>query len=198
MTLEQHLVAVQPWLDEWGYAAVFACIFVEGVGIPAPGQMLLVAGGLLASRGELSLAPLLATAVAAAALGNALGWEIGRRGGRPLLQRFARGERLSRVERLFRRSGKTLVVLGRFVDGARQLSGLAAGAFGMAPRPFFASNLVGALLWSGFWGVGAYVFGRDFDAIALAFHQASPALLIAAPLAVALLLVWLLIRRARG
>jgi len=198
MTLEQHLVAVQPWLDEWGYAAVFACIFVEGIGIPAPGQTLLLAGGLLASRGELSLAPLLATAVAAAALGNALGWEIGRRGGRPLLQRFARGERLSRVERLFRRSGKTLVVLGRFVDGARQLSGLAAGAFGMAPRPFFGSNLAGALLWSGFWGVGAYVFGRDFDAIALAFHRASPALLIAAPLAVALLLVWLLLRRARG
>ena len=58
-TLEQHIAAVQPLLKKWGDAAVFGCIFAEGVGIPAPGQTLLVAAALLAGRGELALAPLL-------------------------------------------------------------------------------------------------------------------------------------------
>ena len=135
-SFDRHLAAIQPLLGEWGYLAVFVFIFIEGIGIPAPGQTLLMAGALLASRGELALGPLVATALAAAALGNAAGFEIGRRGGRPLLLRFARGDRLARIEAIFRRSDAALVSLGRFVDGARQLNGIAAGALGMDGQRF--------------------------------------------------------------
>lgn len=188
---EQHLAAAQPLLEKWGYASVFGCIFAEGVGIPAPGQTLLVAGALLASRGELGLAQLLVVAVVAAALGNTLGWLIGRAGGRPLLQRFARGERLERVERLFLRWGPRVVALGRFVDGLRQLNGLAAGALGMERVPFLFWNAIGALLWVGFWGLGAYGFGRDFDAIASLAHRAGPLLVALVLIGAALLVVYL-------
>ena len=46
--LEHHLAAVQPLLERYGYGAVFLAIFVEGIGIPAPGQTLLIAAALLA------------------------------------------------------------------------------------------------------------------------------------------------------
>jgi len=191
-TLEQHLAVAQPLLERWGYAAVFACIFVEGVGVPAPGQTLLVAGALLAGRGELGLLPLLLLALLAAALGNLLGWVIGHRGGRPLLQRFAHGERLAHVERLFARWGPRVVALGRFVDGLRQINGLAAGALGMGRAEFLTWNAIGALLWVGFWGLGAYGFGRDFDSIASVVHRARPYLAVLALLGAALTVLYLL------
>jgi membrane protein DedA with SNARE-associated domain len=196
-SFDRHLATIQPLLGEWGYLAVFVFIFIEGIGIPAPGQTLLMAGALLASRGELALGPLVATALAAAALGNAAGFEIGRRGGRPLLLRFARGDRLARVEAVFRRSDATLVLLGRFVDGARQLNGIAAGALGMDGQRFLTWNLLGAALWSFFWGIGTWIFGRDLDAIARTLHVARPVLLLVVPTATALLLGWLLWRRGR-
>ena len=196
-SLDHVLAAAQPLLNRWGYAAVFASIFVEGAGIPAPGQTLLVAGGLLAGRGRLSLAPLLATAVVAAAAGNALGWAIGRYGGRPLLERFAAGERLARIERLFARSSAGVLALGRFVDGARQLNGIAAGAFGMAPARFHLWNLVGAVLWSGFWGLGSYALGRDLEGVVAVYHRLRPLFLWLAVVASASLLIWLLRGRLR-
>jgi membrane protein DedA with SNARE-associated domain len=191
-TLEQHLAAAQPLLERWGYAAVFGCIFVEGVGVPAPGQTLLIAAALLAGRGELGLAEVLGVALVAAALGNTVGWLVGRAGGRPLLQRFAHGERLARVENLFARWGPRVVGLGRFVDGLRQLNGLAAGALGMERTQFLLWNAIGALLWVGFWGFGAYVFGRDFEGIAMTAHRARPFLLPFALLGLVLLLLHLL------
>jgi membrane protein DedA with SNARE-associated domain len=197
-TLEQHLAAAQPLLEKWGDAAVFGCIFAEGVGIPAPGQTLLVAAALLAGRGELALVPLLVVAVLAAALGNTLGWLIGRAGGRPVLQRFARGERLARVEHLFARWGPRIVGLGRFVDGLRQINGLAAGALGMERTQFLIWNAIGALLWVGFWGLGAYGFGRDFNAIASAIHQARLFLVPLFLVGAALLAVYLLRGPRRG
>jgi membrane protein DedA with SNARE-associated domain len=181
-------------LQRWGYVAVFACVFVEGVGIPAPGQTLLVAGALLASRGELGIAPLLLTTITAATLGNLVGWVVGCRGGRPLLLRFARADRLARVERIFQRSGVALVALGRFVDGARQLNGLAAGAFGMQRGRFLFWNLVGAVFWSTFWGLGAYVMGRDAGGIARAYHETRPFLIAIAVAMVPAVLVWLVAR----
>jgi len=196
-TLERHLAVAQPLLEKWGYAAVFGCIFAEGVGIPTPGQTLLVAAALLAGRGELGLIPLLAVAVTAAAVGNALGWLIGRRGGRPLLQRFAQGERLARVEGLLARWGPRVVALGRFVDGLRQINGLAAGALGMEQRRFLLWNAVGAFLWVGFWGLGAYAFGRDFDAIAYVIHRSGPFLVAFVVLGAGFLLLYLMRRPRR-
>jgi membrane protein DedA with SNARE-associated domain len=191
-TLDQHLAAARPLLEHWGYAAVFLSIFVEGVGIPAPGQTMLVAGAVLAGRGELALAPILISAVAAATAGNVVGWAIGRYGGRPLLERLARGERLARIERLFQRSSAGIVAFGRFIDGVRQLNGLAAGALGMPPRAFHSWNVVGALLWCAFWGLGGYALGRDFAVIVTAYHRLRPYLLWSVLAGSVLVLVWLL------
>jgi membrane protein DedA with SNARE-associated domain len=196
-SLDHALAAAQPLLDRWGYAAVFASIFAEGAGIPAPGQTLLVAGGLLAGRGRLSLSELLATALVAAAAGNALGWAIGRYGGRPLLERFAAGERLARLERLFARSDAAVLALGRFVDGARQLNGIAAGALGTGPARFHVWNLLGAVLWAGFWGLGSYALGRDLEGMVALYHRLRPLFLGLAVVASTSLLIWLLRGRLR-
>jgi len=70
-----------------GYAAVFALIAVETMGIPVPGETALIAAALLAHDGQMSIAVLVAIAAAAAILGDNVGFAIGRKGGRKLFAR---------------------------------------------------------------------------------------------------------------
>ncbi len=66
----------------YGYAVVFAGVFLENIGLPVPGETALLAGAALAHFGQLSLGRVIATAIAAAILGDNLGFFIGRHGGR--------------------------------------------------------------------------------------------------------------------
>jgi membrane protein DedA with SNARE-associated domain len=190
-SLSHHLEAVQPLLERWGYLAVFVAIFAEGCGIPAPGQTLLIAAAILAARGELWLGLLLATAVCAAAGGNLAGYAIGRLGGRPVLERIASPPRLSRMESLFERRGGIVVGFGRFVDGLRQLAGIAAGALNMDLVTFFAWNLGGAVIWVLFWGGGAFLFERHVTQLSAVFHHVRPIALGLAAIGVVIALRWL-------
>lgn len=189
--LEHHLAAVQPLLDRYGYAAVFVAIFVEGMGIPAPGQTLLIAAALLAARGDLSITVLLVTALVAAITGNLAGFAIGRYGGRRILERISSAARLAKMESLFQRRGGLVVAFGRFVDGLRQIAGIAAGSLDMRLATFLTWNLVGAVAWVGFWGGGAYLFERDFATIAALFHRFRALAIGLALLGVLLAIRWL-------
>lgn len=192
--LGHHLAWVQPLLERYGYGAVFLAIFVEGMGVPAPGQTLLIAAALLAGHGQMSLGLLLPTATAASAAGNLAGFYIGRWAGRRILDRIAAGPRRAKMEGLFQRHGGLVVALGRFVDGTRQLGAIAAGSLGMTAVTFFTWNLLGAVVWVGFCGLGGFWFARDFAKLALLFHRVRPLAFAAALLFVALALRWL----ARG
>lgn len=189
--LAQHLSAVQPLLDRYGYAAVFVAVFVEGMGIPAPGQTLLIAAALLAGRGELSVALVLATAVLASAGGNLAGYWLGRSGGRRILDRIGAEARLERMQRLFEKRGGVLVAFGRFVDGTRQLAGIVAGSLDMPVASFFAWNLLGAVVWGGVWSLGPVVFEEHAALLGAAFHSLRPLLLPAAAIGVIFALRWL-------
>lgn len=189
--IADHLAAVAPLLQRWGYTAVFVAIFVEGCGIPAPGQTLLIAAALLAARGELWLGLVLATAVCAAAGGNLAGYAIGRLGGHRVLERIASPQRLAKMERLFERRGGVVAGFGRFVDGLRQLSGIAAGSLNMDLVTFFAWNLGGAVLWVAFWGVGAFLFERHVTQLSAVFHHLRPLALGLAAIGVVIALRWL-------
>lgn len=189
--LAQHLGAVQPLLDRYGYAAVFLAVFVEGMGIPAPGQTLLIAAALLAGRGELSVALVLATAVLASATGNLAGYWLGRSGGRRILDRIGAGARLERMQRLFEQRGGVLVAFGRFVDGTRQLAGIVAGSLDMPAPTFFAWNVLGAVVWGGVWSLGPVVFEHHAARLGAAFHALRPLLLPAAVIGVLFALRWL-------
>ena len=189
--LAQHLESVQPLLQRWGYTAVFVAIFVEGCGIPAPGQTLLIAAALLAAKGELWLGALLATAVCAAAGGNLAGYAIGRFGGHRLLERIASPQRLAQMEGLFERRGGVVVGFGRFADGLRQLAGIAAGSLNMDLVTFFAWNLFGAVVWVTFWGAGAFFFERHVTQLSAVFHHLRPIALGLAAIGVVIALRWL-------
>ena len=81
------------------YAVMFVLVAIMGGGIPGPGDASLIAAGALAGEGKLNIWIVLATAMVAWVLGSAIGFVIGARGGRPLLDHTGRLEKRRRIHR---------------------------------------------------------------------------------------------------
>lgn len=194
--LDQYLAAVEPYLREYGYAAVFVDIFLESFGLPLPGETMLIAGALLASQGDMHILPLLGTIWLAAVLGDNLGYAIGFFGGRRVLERYGpyvgvTELRLKKVEAVFRRYGGGIVIVARFFILLRQLNGLVAGTAAMPFRRFVVYNALGAGLWTAAWGFGVYYLGRQIpSAFSWIPRLGSGVLAVAGFAVVALLLLW--------
>jgi membrane protein DedA with SNARE-associated domain len=196
------LQSLSPFLDRYGYAAVVVLVGVEGLGIPLPGQLILIAAGVYAGMGEMNIAVVLALGFLAAVGGDNAGYAIGRYGGRQLVDRFGRyvfltEKRLAATERFFARRGPIVVVIGRFVDGLRQASGIAAGLAQMGWRRFLIYNALGSAAWVAAWVLTGYLAGSRIDAIydgVLRYKQYF--LAGCGVFAVALLVGWALKRRS--
>ncbi len=174
--LPESLDALAPYLQQYGYAAVFGALLLEFFGLPLPGETMLIAGALLAARGGMHLVPLLLSAWAAAVLGDNIGYVIGRFGGRRLITRYGRrvgvtAARLDRVEGFFHHYGGWIVVVARFFELLRQLNGVVAGSVGMSWWRFFAYNALGGALWVSAWGTGVYSVGERLGALAPWIHR---------------------------
>lgn len=194
--LETAAAKVQPFLERYGYAAVFLSILPEGFGVPAPGQTLLMAASLDAANGRLNILWVLACGCAAATLGNALGYLLGRWGGRPLLGRVRVNEgHLRGIEERFARHGTGILLVARFFDGLRQLNGIVAGLLGMPWRTFALLNVLGAVIWTGSWGLVVYFIGKKVASVHVLSAKAEPALLFLALALIVVLVVYLLWHR---
>lgn len=139
-------------LTDYGYLAIVLLVGVESFGVPAPGQTVLVAASIYAGTGRLEVAWVALAGFLAATVGDAIGYAIGRYGGRQAVLRFGRyvgltERRLDKVEGFFARHGGKVVPVARFVDGLRQFNGLAAGLANMPAKRFLAANAAGAAVW---------------------------------------------------
>ena len=168
IAVEHGLSVIEPWVRTYGAVALFVVIYLESFGAPLPGESALVAASVLAGRGDLPIAGVVAAAWLGAVLGDSTGYMIGRLGGRPLLMRFGprvglTAERFELVAKRIRSNGFVLVLTARFVVVLRQLNGLVAGAVLMPWLRFVAANTLGAVLWVAVWGLGPYLFGALID-----------------------------------
>jgi undecaprenyl-diphosphatase len=151
-----------------GYAALAALIAGETMGIPLPGETALIAGGILASEGRLSLEIVIVVAAAAAIVGDNVGFWIGRTGGRRLLElpgplAHHRERVLERGEAIFRRHGAKTVFFGRWFSGLRIASAWLAGVNRMPWGTFLVYNALGGVAWAVSVGVLAYWAGHSAD-----------------------------------
>ena len=77
-------------LAHWGYAALFLVVVLGNLGLPVPEESILALAGYAVWRGTLSLPVVLAVGIASAVVGDNLGYWIGRRYGRTVLERYGR------------------------------------------------------------------------------------------------------------
>lgn len=157
---------------DYGSWIVFLAVGLESLGLPLPGETLLVAASIYAgTTHRLDLAAIIGAAASGAFIGDNLGYWIGRRFGLPLLLRHGTkiglGEnRLKLGQYLFLRHGGKVVFFGRFVALLRTLAALLAGINHMNWPRFVAFNLAGGILWSAVFGIGGYALGHLFERIA--------------------------------
>lgn len=190
---EHALAEVQPLLTRYGYGATMFSVFLEGMGIPAPGQTLLIASSLEAAAGRMNIAWVLALVTLATSVGNSIGYVIGRWGGLVLLRMInVNPERLRRLHNLFKRRGGIVILLARFVDGLRQMNGFAAGILRMPWWTFTSYNVAGAILWTFAWGLAAYYLERDIHRFADLFQRHHRVLYMLASAALVVLVIYLL------
>jgi len=151
------LIYVQHWLEHYGYLGLFSTVFVESFGIPAPGQSSLMASALMARADQMNIVWVLITAWAAAFSGDTLGYLIGLRWGKKVLSRLPVSQSMiERIEKSYLRYGGLVIIFGRFIEGFRQINGIAAGSLGMPLKWFLLCNAIGALLWCSVWGLALY------------------------------------------
>jgi membrane protein DedA with SNARE-associated domain len=158
LSLTQHL----------GYPLLVAVVGAESMGVPLPGETALILGGLAASEGRLSIVLVIVLGAAAAIVGDNIGFQIGRRGGRVLLERPGRFyEERQRViaigDPFFERHGPKAVFLGRWIAGLRVWASWLAGASVMSWRSFLVWNALGGITWSTTVALAAYYGGKGVE-----------------------------------
>src|SRR5258705_8163210 len=126
------IVNVKHLIDVAGYPLLFVLVMSESSGVPVPGETALITAAVLASQGKLQIELVIALAAAAAIVGDNIGYLIGRKGGRWLLERPGsfhrqRLEVLRMGEPFFERHGSKAVYFGRFVLGLRVWASWLAG-----------------------------------------------------------------------
>ena len=172
--LLQHLHA---FFAEFGYWAVLLALLGENAGLPVPGETVLLYASFLAySEHRLQLAWIIVAGICACTLGDNVGYFIGHRGGRPLLERHQRWFRVNpqafaRGERLFEQHGAAAIFWARFIFGMRIIAGPLAGVLSMPWRKFLLFNFLGAVVWVSAVATIGYVFGREFESVLSTFEH---------------------------
>jgi membrane protein DedA with SNARE-associated domain len=198
--------SITTFVGDHGVYAVFLLMAIDAV-FPAASELVMVYAGALASGAFASqhvvlfgheIAPggwaFLTMALAGTlgyAVGAIVGWWIGRRGGRPLVERHGRllhlgPGRLEQAEHWFDRYGRWAVLLGRITPVVRSFVSIPAGIFEMPFWPYLWLTLIGSAIWAfALAGIG-YAFGSNYER----FHHAFDLALVAGAAVLVLYLVF--------
>jgi membrane protein DedA with SNARE-associated domain len=201
--LGQLVGSLEHFIRANGVAAVMMIVALEALGLPLPGETLLIFAAVLAGRGDVSLPALLIFAWVGSVLGDNVGYWIGRKLGRAAVSRYGArigltAARFDAVEAMFARYGAATVAFARFINVLRQLNGVVAGTLGMAWWRFLVFNALGAALWVALWVLGAFYLGEHMSTITLLARRGGIVGGVMAAVALLVAVVFFLRRRHAG
>ncbi len=160
------------FIHSYGLWFLFGIVCAESAGLWLPGETALIAAGVYASKGHLSITTVIVVAAAAAIIGDNIGYWLGREGGRRLIYRYAwlkrQAERvIPPAERFFEKHGPKAVFFARFFGGVRVTAAWMAGITRMPWWTFLLWNALGGIVWAIGVGLVAFYAGKAAaDAIA--------------------------------
>jgi membrane protein DedA with SNARE-associated domain len=164
-TVDAFLITIPPLVV---YLVVGLVVGIESLGVPLPGEIVLVSAALLSSRQELAVSPgwIAVAATTGAVVGDSIGYGIGRRYGMDLFEwagqrapRHFGPSHVTAAERLFARWGVFAVFFGRFIALLRIFAGPLAGALRMQYRRFLGANVLGGICWAAGTTFAVYLLG---------------------------------------
>ncbi|NNG40050.1 DedA family protein [Flexivirga sp. ID2601S] len=178
--MEHWLTTIPPFAV---YLLAGLAVGIESLGIPVPGEIILVAAAVMSSKHELSISPhgIAISAVCGAVIGDTIGYTVGRRYGHHLFGFLERKfphhfnkDLIDYAEHVFHRWGMLAVFFGRFIALLRIFAGPLSGSLKMHYPRFLAANLAGAICWAGgttylvyYLGKAAEKYLKDFSYVGL-------------------------------
>jgi membrane protein DedA with SNARE-associated domain len=158
-------------LAHYGYAAVFMFVMIESLGVPFPGETMVIAAALYAGlTHNLDAWLIWLTAAAGAIIGDNIGYGIGYWGGFRLLVRYGSKIRLDEAKLkvgklVFAEHGGKVVFFGRFISVLRTYAAFLAGTNRMSYWRFFAFNASGGIVWAAIYSFGFYYAGSSLKSV---------------------------------
>ncbi len=182
--VKQVIDFIEPLFANWGYVIIFLVALLEHsfmIGLVIPGDAVLLLGALFAGLGQLNIVWVIVLAFLGSVAGDNLGYLLGRKLGRPILDRHGEFMRLRArvvfVERYFEKYGGATIFIARFVTFAGTLAAPVAGMSKMKYKKFFAYDVAGSLVWATGYGLLGYFFGRNEELIQKVFSYVGNTLL---------------------
>jgi undecaprenyl-diphosphatase len=169
-----HLITVG------GYQFLFFAVILEGlplIGTIVPGHVAIIAGGFLAHTGIMNIWMVIIISMAAAILGDAIGFYIGRHYGMNFIDKFKKyffikDAHLAKAQNLLTKHTGKAMVLGRLSPITRALMPFLVGTGKTSASKFWMFNFIGAAIWVGSSIILGYVFSFGYHAAAGYFGRA--------------------------
>ena len=165
--IDQHLIELTQTYGLWIYAILFLIVFCEtGLVVTPflPGDSLLFAAGAVAALGGMNVHMAAALLLAAAVIGDAANFAIGKYFGEKLFakpdSRVFKREYLDKTHAFYEKYGGKTIILARFVPIVRTFAPFVAGMGDMHYGRFIRYNVIGALMWVGLLTYAGYFFGE--------------------------------------
>ena len=180
--------------QEWGYWTVVIALLLENAGVPVPGETILLFASFLAySEQELRLPYIILAGTIACTMGDNIGYAIGYRGGRPLLERYKHifhipQRTIRRGEALFARHGHVTIFFARFIFGMRIIAGPLAGVLRMPWKQFAVFNFLGAATWVTVISLVGFLFGGEWHQLVRILRRVNLGVLVL--FVVVVLILW--------
>lgn len=153
-----------------GLPGLFVGVFLEALGLPFPGSVLVALAGFLSRQGELNLIIAWLVALLAYLLGSVSAFSLGRYLGEPFLKKWGKylgvtSDRLAKVQELLSDSAPGYIIGGRFIPTVGNITPYVAGLSGIDIKRFLLFDSIHAVLWlTTFLGAGA-LLGRNWQKI---------------------------------
>jgi membrane-associated protein len=154
----------------YGYWVVFFGVMAENIGIPIPGETVLLFAGFLAYQGKMHILPAILIAIAGATTGAIGGFLLGRYGGPSVVNSFLGhfprfAKRYDNAQKIFLKHGHWAVFAARFITGLRVFAGILAGVLRMPFSIFLLFSFAGAVCWALVIGYAGFLFGSSWGAL---------------------------------
>ncbi|WP_045415712.1 DedA family protein [Vibrio owensii] len=141
-------MAMKPLLEQYGYLALIVSIFLEGIGIPMPGQSLMIAASIISSEHVMNLSLVMIVSWFSCFFGNTCGYLIGyyfegwldKKG-------YISGPKMQKLQSTIQKYGPACLVVSRFVEGMKQFMPLACGIAKMPRKEFLLGNALATTIW---------------------------------------------------
>lgn len=155
---------------DWGYLGIFLLMAVESSFIPFPSEIVLVPAGYLASKDEMSISLIMASALGGSMVGAFINYYLALVLGRKLLRKYGKyffinENAIEKMDTFFVKHGHISTFTGRLIPGIRQLISIPAGLSRMNLASFSAYTALGAGLWALILVMLGYFIGENQELI---------------------------------